>query len=397
MASTRLGYLALKKETTKATTVKPTNFIRYKEGDIGFNQEVIEANPITSNRWNALTPVKGKITTDSDFKMDVDAKEIWYLFLMALWGYTKTTLSWVAIKHLFSVANDLPGFTIEQLKGNPSSTDYEVIRAYGALLDSFDITWSDGICEIDVKLKAYGVFTKWSLTADGAIWSPATLTMTDTRGLVATDLIKVSDISPATENTTVTAVSSQTAITATTTAAHTVANKAKVELRPQTPSYSQVALPFSFVHADFQFGADLTAAASAAFTNIENWTFSFQNGLEERYWSNSASPSVIAPKWAMASFKFTKYFTDSTDRDKYLDIEQQAVIMTLDLGKKIGATSYNYKLIVRIADMRFKTYDMPTGSDELYAVDLEGTCYYDPTAAKAIEIELNNDITDYAV
>jgi len=42
-------------------------------------------------------------------------------------------------------------------------------------------------------------------------------------------------------------------------------------------------LPFSFVHASFQFGADLTAAASAAETNVENWTFSYENGLEERY------------------------------------------------------------------------------------------------------------------
>jgi len=76
MASTRLGYLALKKEATKATAVKPTNFVRFREGDIGFNQEVIEANPIMNNRWNPLTAVPGKITTDGEFKIDVDAKEI---------------------------------------------------------------------------------------------------------------------------------------------------------------------------------------------------------------------------------------------------------------------------------------------------------------------------------
>jgi len=76
MASTRLGYLALKKEANKAVAVKPTGFIRYREGDIGFNQEIIEANPIANNRWNPLTAVPGKIETDADFKMDVDAKEV---------------------------------------------------------------------------------------------------------------------------------------------------------------------------------------------------------------------------------------------------------------------------------------------------------------------------------
>lgn len=85
------------------------------------------------------------------------------------------------------------------------------------------------------------------------------------------------------ENTAVASVVSQTEITADLTNAYTVANGAKVELKPQTPSYSTQALPYSFVHANFQFGTDLTAAASAAETNVENWTFSFENGLEERY------------------------------------------------------------------------------------------------------------------
>lgn len=34
MASTRLGYLAVKLETTLATAVKPTNFVRFKDGDV---------------------------------------------------------------------------------------------------------------------------------------------------------------------------------------------------------------------------------------------------------------------------------------------------------------------------------------------------------------------------
>lgn len=47
--------------------------------------------------------------------------------------------------------------------------------------------------------------------------------------------------------------------------------------------------------------------------------------------------------------------------------------------------------------MRFKSYEMPTGTDELYAVDVEGTCFYDTTTGKAVEIELQNDVADYAV
>lgn len=147
------------------------------------------------------------------------------------------------------------------------------------------------------------------------------------------DLIKLSETAGTlnTENTTVTAVSNLTTFTATTTKAYAIANVPKVELRLQTASYSTQALPFSFVHADFQFGTDLTTAAAAAFTNVENWTFTYENGLEERYGSNAASPSVIAPKGATAKIKFTKFFTNSADRDAYLNLTRSALILSLDL------------------------------------------------------------------
>jgi len=49
-----------------------------------------------------------------------------------------------------------------------------------------------------------------------------------------------------------------------------------------------------------------------------------------------------------------------------------------------------------MADLRFTTYEMPTGTDDLYAIDVEATCYYDNTAGKAVEVEVINDIADYA-
>lgn len=398
MASTRLWYLAVKKEATTATAVKPTNFLRYREGDIGFAQEIIEANPIQNNRWNPLTAVPGKITTDGEFKLDVDAKEVWFWLMAALWNYTKATLSGAAIKHTFATWNDLISLTVEQLKWNGASTDYEVIRAYGALVDSFEISGSDGLCEMSVKFKSYGVFVKGDFTASSIIWAPATITVKDTRGLVATDVIKLSETSGTlnTENTTVTAVTNGTTFTATTTKAYAIANVPKVELRPQTASYGAQALPFSFVHADFQFGTDLTTAAAAAFTNVENWTFTYENQLEERYGSNAASPSIIAPKGATAKIKFTKFFANSADRDNYLNLTRSALILSLDLWKVIGATAYNYKLAIKMSDVRYTSYEMPTGTDDLYAVDLEGTCFYDSTDARAVLFELQNDVADYA-
>ena len=64
MSLSRLGYLAVKRETTLATAVKPTKFIRFKDGDILASQEIIANNPIQNNRWNALNAVAGKVTAE---------------------------------------------------------------------------------------------------------------------------------------------------------------------------------------------------------------------------------------------------------------------------------------------------------------------------------------------
>lgn len=45
-------------QTTSSGAVKPTNFVRFKDGDILANQEVIENNPIQNNRWGAINAVE---------------------------------------------------------------------------------------------------------------------------------------------------------------------------------------------------------------------------------------------------------------------------------------------------------------------------------------------------
>jgi hypothetical protein len=47
----------VKRESTVATAVKPTKFLRFKDGDLKFAQETIENNPIQNNRHNALNAV----------------------------------------------------------------------------------------------------------------------------------------------------------------------------------------------------------------------------------------------------------------------------------------------------------------------------------------------------
>lgn len=397
MASTRLGYLAVKKETTRATTVKPTNFVRFKEGQISYNQELIENNPIQNTRWNAISPVAGKVSTDGSFSLDGDVRDIGYFLMAGLGTYAPSTLTTGVYKHTFNTANKLPSLSVEHLQGDSTGTDNIVYRSFGVMVDKFELSGSDGIIGFKADVKAHGVFHKSNLRATAAIGSPSTIDVLSTEGLVVGDLITVAETSGtlSSENTTVVAVTDGDTLTANLSAQKLITNAPKVELRAQTPSFSNSPEVFSFLHASFQFGTNLTTAAAAVEENVENWTFTYMNNLEERYGSLRATPSVIAEKGASATLKYSKFFTTRTDRDRYLDLTRNAAIVTLALTKNVGSSAYPFSLVIKLSDCRFNSYKMDTGADDVYVAEMEASVFYDQTDGKAVQIELTNDIADY--
>ena len=95
--------------------------------------------------------------------------------------------------------------------------------------------------------------------------------------------------------------------------------------------------------------------------------------------------------------KYTKFFETLEDRDRYLDQTRQACIITLDLGKKIGSTTYNYKVEILLNDLRFTTHNIENGTDELLISEIEAPIFYNCTDGKAVEIKVTNDVADYEV
>ncbi len=399
MASTRLGYLAVKKETTRAVAVKPTNFVRFKEGSVEFGQELIENNPIQNVRWNAISPVKGKVSTDGTFSLDGDVRDVGYFLMAALGTYSANSLGSGAYRHDFDTANKLPSLSLEQLQGDSTGNDHVVSRAFGVMVDKFSLSGSDGIVGFTADVKAHGVFLKSNLLATAAIGTPSTIEVQSTEGLVAGDLVTVAETTgatPSSENTAVVAVTDSDTFTANLAASKDLAQAPKVELRAQTPSYANAPKVFSFVHAKFQFGTDVTAALAAAEENVENWTFEYMNNLEERYGSLRATPSVIAEKGASATLKYSKFFETRADRDRYLDLARNACVLTLTLDETVATSSERFKLVVKMSDVRFNGYKMDTGADDVYVAEMEASLFYDQTDGKAVRVELTNDVADYA-
>jgi hypothetical protein len=397
MASSRLWYLAVKFETTKAVAVKPTTFLPFKEGWIDFKPEIIKNNPIKGIRANNLQAKTWKVATAGKYTFDADCYFMGYWLKAALGSYSVTNLT-NAYKHTFNVANDVPSLTVEQLKWDPTGTlNYEVSRAFWVLVDSFELSASDNIASFNVELKAHWQFLKGQVVNNVTVGASSTVTLktSESEGLVATDIIKIVDRTASTqESTTVTSYAAPN-ITANVAAAYSATNNVKVELRPQTPTYDANESILVFSNFNFQFGADLTAAASAAEENIENWTLSFSNNLEERYGSKRNSPSVIAPKGWDGSLKFTQYFEDLDSRDSYLNQTRKACIITWDVEKKIGTTSYFFKIEIRLNDLRFTSRSLDVKTDELLVTELETAIFHNTTDGKGIEINMWNDLTTY--
>lgn len=206
MASTRLSYLAAKRETNAAVPVKPTHFLRFKDGDVMFKQEIIANNPIQNNRWNALNSVKGKATAEGTYNVDLDANECVHFLAPALGGISTTTVSsdTSAYRHDLTVTNTLPTFTLEQGKGNLTDTSgnyqkFIVDRAYGVMVNSFTISGSDGILNLAVNVKAHGILQKRSMIADAGAGSSVAISLDSAEGFVAADNVTIYDETPQSE------------------------------------------------------------------------------------------------------------------------------------------------------------------------------------------------------
>lgn len=53
--------------------------------------------------------------------------------------------------------------------------------------------------------------------------------------------------------------------------------------------------------------------------------------------------------------------------------------------------------MIKLSDLRFNAYAMNTGADDVFVAEMEASVFYDQTDGKAVQIELTNDVADYAV
>lgn len=296
MANTGIGYLAIKKQSTREVAVKPTNFLRYKNGDLMQSFENIVNNPIQNNKWNNLQLLKGKAEPAGDIGFDFDFNESIFLLYGVLGAISSSDISSATdgsvYRHTITVANTLPAFSIEQAKGDIADTTsnrqkHMVNRGFGCLIDSIAIAASDRIVSIKAVIKMLGIFDSSFLEDDAAAGSTVDLALETVEGLTTDDTVNIYDETPQNETDAVAAIdtTAKTIEIATLGNSYTVANRAKVELTPQTPSYGTAEQVAIFHDCKFQFADAIGDTGSAAEVSIEDWEMTIENQTKSRHGS----------------------------------------------------------------------------------------------------------------
>lgn len=406
MSLSNSGYLAIKRQSAAATAVVPTHPLRFNEGDLMLEQENIEIESVQNNAFPTAM-VKGMHKPSGEFTADLDANECVHIMSGALGALTSSTdvsseTDASVLSHQIDFAAALPNFSIEQARGTPSDTSgnrlgYEVRRAFGAQIDSFTIKGGNsGKLEFSWTLNALGIFHRAKVLKNAASGSSVAIAVDTVEGLVATtDSVNIYDDTPQNEVDAIASLSTtaKTVTIATLGSSYTVANNAMLYLEPQSLSYSVPEQVFTNGDVEFREGATLSAASSAAESNLESWELTYSNNLEGRAGSLRKGNYVVAPKKRGVSFKFTKYFESRMDADRYFNATKRGMEIKIMSDVIISATdtaAKRYSITIGLSDVRFKSHKMATSYGELYAYDVEAICLYDSSDSRAIRITVVN-------
>ena len=242
----------------------------------------------------------------------------------------------------------------------------------------------------------------------GASGSPVVITLDQTQGLIATDVIKVYrpriagfiDLNGVGIKTHT--ISSLVAETSITIPSLTTALEAGdlVILAPQTPSYT-VGHEFPYIGATVaRIGDTITAAVGSvpSAASIETFDIHAVNEVEERFAANAQNvagrfPSLLALKGWKGDGKFGRAYVDETWLDRLRNSTATALHVKTQ-GDLIGATGIRNSVEWYLSNIIFKPYMPVLDTDALVSEEVPFDCYKaaDGYNLKAV---LVNDVSAY--
>lgn len=333
------GYSAIKVEATKGTAVTPNIYLPYFSANIQTNQNVEDIDPIVGNKFMRFGTIRGL----RDFMGEVvwlgEPNILSRIFDMFLTQGSITGGS-DPYTHPFTLSNTTnpKSYTLDIAKGRV------VHRFFGVEVSSIGFEFDANRVKVPCSVSALGSFQVAYISSVNSteLTLSSEYSSTPSKGLVASDLVRIFKADGSVVDTT---VSSLTDTTVTVASASGVAGGDYLCLRPATPSYT-LSDYLQWAKIQLLFGTSASAAASNSQTRVDEFTLKLMHEFlpnEGAKRTGSHDPAALIRGRADAEFTIKKFFDTPDDQSLFLQQTKQAVIirMVANSNHKVDITLNN--------------------------------------------------------
>ncbi len=379
-----LGYLMIKKETTKGTPVIPNVGVPLFEESLSININLEDVDPIVGIKSARYAVLQGQRDYTGEVTVLGDPNIVGYFLDMLL---TKTSTTGAGpYTHTFglSTTTNPSSYTFDFAKGQA------VFRFWGVEAKEIGIDFADNQARFPVQVSALGSFTVREIASvsTNVLTLKTDFSDTPTKGLVATDLVRLYLANGTVVDTTVTSV---TATTVTVGSAAGVATGDLISLRKQTPSYT-LAGYLQWAKTEFRFGANATAALSATHTPVESgsgWTVKHmfkQDEGEKR--SGSFDPVSLVRTLGDAELKTRLFFDTMDEQNRFLTVTKRACVV-----RHFTGASNQYELRTTFNNIVQGENPVNLKSNDILFNDITWRSQYDTTDAQQFAVTVINSVS----
>ena len=386
------GYLAIKEESSAGTAVIPNVFVPLISESIKTVVNHEADRRIRGINWKATDIIRGNRSHEGEIKVYGDPDMIGH-FLNMIMSKSSSSGTSDGYTHAFAVGNGST-YTFEINRGN------FVQRYFGVTIEELKMEFENGQLVLTIQVKAMGQVGAMTLgvASSGSVTS---ITLDDAydiapnRGLVVNDVLNVGGT-----DVTITSVNSNGIAVGFSSTSVTASVGDLVYLKPQTVTQPTLRDPFYFGNTLAGFGADASAAATAAAsrstaTPIYDLSIVLKNNLFAQNGSNRFDPVQIIPKTKEASIKLARLFTDATQKQKHQDrIKQSLVIVMLGSFIKSDFTTQE-KLTLTFNNVKLLENENTIQVGELIKDEQTFEVLYDTTDGQAMAATLINRTSTY--
>ena len=394
------SYLAIKKETTEATAVRPTVFLPLESADIKTILNNAPDRRMHGNDFESIDLSQGERSHEGKIKVWADPDTLGYILDMFVKKGSSTGSAGAGYTHPFTVENPNT-YTIEIPKGNYAQ------RFFGVKGDELNLIFEEAKLKAEMDVKAQGQFSaaviRDAITGGaGAVLSlKQDYDLEPTRGLVAGDVIVIGAGTATEEEKTITSIGANgTDITFTASIASNHSIGDVCYLKAQTISYATLQKPFYFGDVLVGFGADESAAATAAAskttaTPVHELAIKFQNNLLAAPTTNYRDPIKLLPQVKACELTIKQLFSNPDQHVKWLNLVKQGMCIIMR-GRMIntGTPTYN-KFTFALHNAKLGDNAEPLNVGEYIMDEQTFKAAYDTGDAKALTIELVNETATY--